>query len=64
MLGAGVIAAAAADGLFLYQATLGSYVDGSVIDALWPASTLLLGWAAWVQRGRAHDRPTRPPCAS
>jgi len=49
VLGAGVIAAAAADGLFLYQATLGSYVDGSVIDALWPASTLLLGWAAWVR---------------
>jgi diguanylate cyclase (GGDEF)-like protein len=55
VIGAGFLATAAADGLFLYQATLGSYVDGSLIDALWPASTLLLGWAAWV---REDGRPT------
>ena len=55
VIGAGFLATAAADGLFLYQATLGSYVDGSLIDALWPASTLLLGWAAWVHE---DGRPT------
>jgi diguanylate cyclase (GGDEF)-like protein len=51
VIGAGFVATAIADGLFLYQATLGSYVDGSLIDAVWPASTLLLGWAAWVHDG-------------
>ena len=47
-----------ADGLFVYQATLGSYVDGSLIDALWPASTLLLGWAAWVADGERRVAQT------
>jgi hypothetical protein len=51
VIGAGFVATAIADGLFVYQATLGSYVDGSLIDAMWPASTLLLGWAAWVDDG-------------
>ena len=50
-IGAGFVAVAVADGLFLYQATLGSYVDGALLDALWPASTFLLGWAAWVSGG-------------
>ena len=61
VIGAGFVAVAIADGMFLYQATLGSYVDGALLDALWPASTLLLGWAAWVRDGRApgarHHRP-------
>jgi two-component system, cell cycle response regulator len=54
VIGAGFVATAIADGLFVYQATLGSYVDGSLIDALWPASTLLLGWAAWVGDGECR----------
>ena len=79
VIGAGFVAAAIADGLFLYQATLGSYVDGALLDALWPASTLLLGWAAWVatasagspettgaaRAGRARRSPRSPawPCS-
>jgi diguanylate cyclase (GGDEF)-like protein len=54
VIGAGFAAVAIADGLFLYQATLGSYVDGALLDALWPASAFLLGWAAWVHGG---ERP-------
>ena len=54
VIGAGFVATAVADGAFVYQATLGSYVDGALLDALWPAATLLLGWAAWV---RHSDRP-------
>jgi hypothetical protein len=56
VIGAGFVAVAIADGLFLYQATLGSYVDGALLDALWPASCLLLGWAAWVH-GRERPVP-------
>jgi two-component system, cell cycle response regulator len=58
VIGAGFVATAIADGLFVYQATLGSYVDGSLIDALWPASTLLLGWAAWVGDGERRVAET------
>ncbi len=58
VIGAGFVATAIADGLFVYQATLGSYVDGSLIDALWPASTLLLGWAAWVSDGERRVAET------
>jgi two-component system cell cycle response regulator len=58
VIGAGFAATAIADGAFLYQATLGSYVDGSLIDALWPASTLLLGWAAWVADGERKAADT------
>jgi two-component system cell cycle response regulator len=58
VIGAGFVATAVADGLFVYQATLGSYVDGSLIDALWPASTLLLGWAAWVGDGERRVAET------
>ena len=58
VLGAGFAATAIADGLFLYQATLGSYVDGALLDALWPASTFLLGWAAWVPHGERHAADT------
>ena len=58
VIGAGFVATAVADGLFVYQATLGSYVDGSLIDAVWPASTLLLGWAAWVGDGERRVAQT------
>jgi diguanylate cyclase (GGDEF)-like protein len=61
VIGAGFLATAAADAAFLYQATLGSYVDGSLLDALWPASTFLLGWAAWV---RDRDRRPADPTAA
>jgi diguanylate cyclase (GGDEF)-like protein len=54
VIGAGFVATAVADGAFVYQATLGSYVDGALLDALWPAGTLLLSWAAWVGDG---ERP-------
>ena len=59
-IGAGFVAVAIADGLFLYQATLGSYVDGALLDALWPASTLPARLGRVGQRRRAfrarHDR--------
>ena len=47
LIGAGIVAAAVADGLFLYQVANGTYVEGSILEALWPASVLLLGYAAW-----------------
>jgi two-component system cell cycle response regulator len=52
LIGAGLATAAIADGAFLYLSASGTYVEGTLIDALWPAATLLIGLAAW-SRGPA-----------
>ncbi len=49
MIGVALVGVALADGVFLYQAASGTYVEGSLLDAAWPAATLLLGFAAWVK---------------
>ncbi len=47
LFGFGVALSAVADTLYLYQSAVGSYRNGSVVDALWPAAVLCCGWAAW-----------------
>jgi two-component system, cell cycle response regulator len=62
-IGAGLMAMAAADSIYAYQASKGLYVEGTVLDALWPAATLLVGWAAWVpshRQVRIHLHGWRP----
>ncbi len=54
IIGAGFAVTAAADGAFLYQAAAGTYAEGTVLDVLWPACTLLLGAAAWLKADEAH----------
>ena len=46
-IGAGLRSMAAADSIYAYQASKGVYAEGTVLDSLWPAATLLVGWAAW-----------------
>ena len=36
-----------ADSVYLYQTAVGTYVSGTILDALWPLSLLLLAYAAW-----------------
>ena len=57
LLGAGLALNAVADVVYLVQIALGSYVQGSLVDAGWPASALLVGLAAWqpARRGVAPD---------
>ena len=43
---------ALADAIYLYQSAVGTYVSGTILDALWPASLLLLVLAAWLPRTR------------
>ncbi len=46
---------ALADSIYLYQSAVGTYVAGTILDALWPLSLVLLAGAAWVappRRGR------------
>jgi two-component system, cell cycle response regulator len=47
LIGAGIIAATIADGVYLVQVAAGTYVEGGVYDAFWPAAMLLLALAAW-----------------
>ena len=44
------------DGIYLFQAAKGTYVEGRLLDALWPAAALLVGAAAW-QPVRASGGP-------
>ncbi len=48
LLGLGSHATAAADAIYLFQTAAGTYVDGTWVDLLWPASMLLIAGAAWM----------------
>ncbi len=47
VLGIGLALNAAGDGWYLVQTADGTYVEGSLVDAMWPASALLVGLSAW-----------------
>ena len=47
LIGASLLAATIADGIFLFQTATGTYSEGTILDALWPASMLLLAAAVW-----------------
>jgi diguanylate cyclase (GGDEF)-like protein len=53
LIGAGLAASAVADGIFLFQTATSSYTEGTILDALWPASMLFLASAAWQPLRRA-----------
>ena len=48
LLGLGALATAAADVVYLFQSAEGTYVEGTWVDILWPASMLLVASSAWV----------------
>src|SRR4051794_20774672 len=59
LIGLGLCAAVAADCIFAFQAAEGTYEAGTILDALWPAATLLIGFAAWQPTGRSIEvRPS------
>jgi diguanylate cyclase (GGDEF)-like protein len=47
MIGLGLTAMAVADSVYAYQSSQGTYSQGGLLDAMWPAATLLVGFAAW-----------------
>ena len=47
MIGLGLIAMGVADSIYAYQSSQGAYIEGGLLDAMWPAATLLVGFAAW-----------------
>jgi two-component system cell cycle response regulator len=60
-LGLGLVFLAGSDVAYLLQSAQGSYVEGGLLDAAWPAGALLLAGAAWIAPGRrsAHPRDVR-----
>jgi two-component system cell cycle response regulator len=60
LLALGVMLNAIADMVYVYQVAKGSYVEGSILDTMWPASMALLAAAAWQpppSRGAPADHP-------
>jgi two-component system cell cycle response regulator len=65
LIGAGLAATAIADGVFLFQTATNAYAEGTILDALWPASMLLLSAAAWqVPRRQSVTLEGRPLLAT
>ncbi|HEX8205669.1 MAG TPA: HD domain-containing phosphohydrolase [Solirubrobacteraceae bacterium] len=47
IIGLALALAAAGDAIYLYETSLGTYTEGTILDTIWPASLLLLAVAAW-----------------
>jgi diguanylate cyclase (GGDEF)-like protein len=62
VLGLGVLATAIGDAVYLFQYAAETYVQGTVLDVLWPASMILIAAAAWVsdRRERGLEVEGRP----
>jgi two-component system cell cycle response regulator len=52
LLGLALIAGGVADSLYAYLNAVNSYDVGTLLDTLWPASTLSIAFAAWQKPGR------------
>ena len=53
---AGLTLYAVADSIYLYNTSLGTYVEGTTLDATWPAAAVLLAFAAWQPVERVDAR--------
>jgi two-component system cell cycle response regulator len=49
LIGTALAISTVADAAFLFLTAAGDYREGTILDALWPASMLLLGAAVWQQ---------------
>ena len=48
VLGLGILATTAADAVYLFQSSNGTYVEGTWVDVLWPTAMLLVASSAWL----------------
>jgi len=55
LLGGGIVASGVADALYLHEVAVGTYVEGGLLDILWPVSVLLLALAAWQPAPRVQE---------
>jgi two-component system cell cycle response regulator len=47
LIGVALLLNAVGDGLYLYGSATSTYVAGSFVDVFWPASVILMAYAAW-----------------
>jgi diguanylate cyclase (GGDEF)-like protein len=47
LIGAALLLNTIGDGFYLYSSANGTYVEGGLLDVLWPASLILLAFSAW-----------------
>ncbi|HEY2503362.1 MAG TPA: diguanylate cyclase [Mycobacterium sp.] len=59
LLAAGFILFAGADTAYLFQTSVGSYRAGTLLDACWPASSLLVTMASWAPASSVVPVPRR-----
>lgn len=59
ILGAGLVALAGSDVVYLLQSAEGTYVEGGLLDAGWPFGLLLLAAAAWIDPSAPHAQELR-----
>jgi diguanylate cyclase (GGDEF)-like protein len=52
LIGAAIAVTAIADMVYVYQVAKGSYVEGNILDTLWPGSMALMAFAAWQPAAR------------
>ena len=52
LIAAGLLVNTVGDGVFLYGTAVGTYVEGTYVDLLWPLSLALVAFAAWQRPGR------------
>jgi PAS domain S-box-containing protein len=58
LLAAGFLSMAVGDSVYATQVVQGTYVDGTLVEVLWPAGALCVAAAAWTRRPAvAVDRP-------
>jgi two-component system, cell cycle response regulator len=56
MIGAGMALNAIADAIYLVQVAQETYVEGTILDVLWPLALVLVGLAAWQPHAGAAPR--------
>ena len=57
LLAVGFMAYAVADTVYLFQTSTDTYLEGTWIDACWPAASLLIAVAGWLPSSGARVRP-------
>ena len=60
LIGAGLVLFAVADSIYLYLVAKGTFVEGTWLDAIWPAGMVLLAIAAWQSPPRAITHRSSP----
>ncbi len=53
LIGVGLVTFAVADSLYLYRVATDTFVEGTLLDALWPAAMVMIALAAWFPPQRA-----------